>query len=44
LPAVDPDFNTADFLMLLDINSISKRFARRFETSARRPASEALAA
>lgn len=31
IPAVDPDFNTADFLMMLDIEAISKRFARRFE-------------
>jgi putative hemolysin len=44
LPAVDTDFNTADFLMLLDIESISTRFARRFEAAARTGAAEALAA
>jgi putative hemolysin len=44
LPAVDADFNTADFLMLLDIESISTRFARRFEAAARTGAAEALAA
>lgn len=44
LPAVDADFNTADFLMLLDIDSISSRFARRFEASTRASPGEALAA
>lgn len=44
LPAVDADFNTADFLMLLDVGLISARFARRFEGSARGVATEAMAA
>jgi len=44
LPAVDPVFKTADFLMLLDIDSISTRFARRFEAGSRSLAAEALAA
>lgn len=44
LPAVDSDFNTADFLLLLDIDSISSRFARRFEAAARDASAEALAA
>ncbi len=34
-PSVDPDFNTADFLMLLDLNEISARFARRFDAASR---------
>ena len=44
LPAVDADFNTADFLMLLDIDAISTRFARRFEAGSRGLTTEALAA
>lgn len=44
LPAVDADFNSADFLMLLDIEAISTRFARRFEAASRGAGAEALAA
>ena len=44
VPAVDPDFNTADFLMLLDLDAISERFARRFEAASRSAESEVLAA
>lgn len=44
LPAVDYEFNTADFLMLLDIDAISSRFARRFELGSKQDQVEALAA
>jgi len=43
-PAVDVEFNTADFLMLLDINSLSNRYARRFDVTGVSRTGEALAA
>jgi putative hemolysin len=43
-PAVDPQFNTADFLMLLDINALSRRYARRFDDTLAGLGRQALAA
>ena len=36
-PALDRQFNTADFLMLLSMDQVDGRFARRFEASAPSP-------
>ena len=43
-PAVDSDFNTADFLMLLDLSATSSRFARRFAVDPQKSIVQVLAA
>jgi hypothetical protein len=41
---VDSDFNTADFLMLLDLSATSSRFARRFAVDPQKSIVQVLAA
>jgi len=40
-PAWDPDFNTADLLILLSMQNLNPAYARRFMPADRTPASEA---